>query len=139
MKKTHRTVRLSGGRRIAFLNTSGYPDKEVLKLVRFALEGLDVDRTAVHIKKFGRGSHRGFAYYMVPSISSAPSWCRSLITVRVGGWFGGWREDLVSTTAHEGKHIDYWRVYRRSSGEARARAHERWVLDRYRNSLDNPR
>jgi hypothetical protein len=119
----YKTIRIKGGARVAMKNTSGRPDKEVAKLVQFALAELNVDATAVHVKKFGRGSHIGMAYYHLPGMASAdiPWWCRSLITVRISGHYQTWQQELVNTTAHEGRHIDDYRQPGRYRANKRSR------------------
>ena len=92
-------------------------------------------------------------------IRIAPDWCYPY-----KGWkrhrnsplnhdHQNWQESVVALAAHEGKHIDLsWEyydrnmvsVYRKDVGhytrknhqvEMACEAHERWVLDRYRESL----
>jgi hypothetical protein len=53
-----------------FKNTSRYPENEALELVGFALEGLDHERVAVHLKN-SRHAYRGRAYDGVPGASPA--------------------------------------------------------------------
>lgn len=53
-----------------FKNTSRYPEDEALELVGFALEGLDHERVAVHLKN-SRHAYRGRAYDGVPGSSPA--------------------------------------------------------------------
>lgn len=137
---TYKTIRIKGGARVALKNTSGRDDKEVVKMVRFGLEGMDIGNCAVHFKGWHRtsGANYGRAYYHIPSVNGSgdkiPLWCNYLIVVRNHPGGDAW---IVDTIAHEGRHIEDYRSGRNRRGnpdkrgsEARARA---WAAKRARD------
>lgn len=108
-------------------NTSRYPTEEVRRLVEFAMRGVNTARLEVHVKNAHDTAYRGRAYNGVPSVSSANGkrTVDRLVTIGIGpqekfptvDWgsrryksvpefhLGDWREALVSTAAHEARHI----------------------------------
>jgi hypothetical protein len=139
-------------------NTSRYLDDEVRSLVRFATQGVDMNRVCVNVK----GGHglSARAYDGVPSISNAPRGARYLVTIKIGNGvsypvgpqnrngkapdevgprnrfpfftYGDWREWLVAAAAHEARHIHQYRQgERRSEVDCERFAEE--ALNRYRS------
>jgi hypothetical protein len=124
-----------GWQRIWIRNTSRHPDARVSRLVRFAVDEVDMDRVCVNVKN---GALGGGAYNGVPEISNAPRSADYLVTLRLGNgrerWPLGpinyhfkrpdqagprnrfpffvchdWEEWLVKLAAHEAKHIEQFR------------------------------
>jgi hypothetical protein len=121
--------------RIWIRNTSRHPDDEVMSLVSFATEEIDMDRVCVNVKN---GALGGGAYNGVPEISNAPRAAEYLVTLRLGTgrerWPLGpvnyhfktpeetgprnrfpffvchdWQEWLIKLAAHEAKHIEQFK------------------------------
>lgn len=138
-------------------NTSAHPDEEVRDLVRFATQGIDMDRVCVNVK----GGHglSARAYDSVPSISNAPRRARYLVTIKIGNsvsypvgphnrngkaphevgprnrfpffTYADWREWLVAAAAHEARHIHQYRHGKRRS-ELDCERFAETALTRYR-------
>jgi hypothetical protein len=130
-----------GRQRIWIRNTSRHPDARVTRLVRFAVDAVDMDRVCVNVKN---GALGGGAYNGVPEISNAPRSADYLVTLRLGKgrerWPLGpvnyhfkrpdqagprnrfpffvcrdWEEWLVKLAAHEAMHIEQFRHGHRCS------------------------
>ena len=69
------------------LNTSRYPDSEVVPLVQFALDRFGIDRVGVLVKNCKRG-HSGTAYYRKTYLARSPfatdSRVDHMIAIRIG-------------------------------------------------------
>lgn len=67
-------------------NTSKYPTHIVCSLIKFGCKGVNMDRVMIHVKNTSKGGVAGFAYYGVPSISSARGMVTvdRLVTIRLG-------------------------------------------------------
>ena len=128
----YRIVQVKGCGKVAVKNTSPFPDNVVTDMVRHALQDVNCDQTAIHVKSGSYGG--GFAYYYVPwgykRDVEIPHWVRHLITARSMGKHDGNPAYLVGLIAHEAKHIEEWRERRyrlnkeTRQTEARARAFE---------------
>jgi hypothetical protein len=142
-------------------NTSHYPTDEIRELVRFATADVDMRRVCVNVKN-SRHARRGMAYRGVPGMSNAPKTARYLITIGIGspehfpredGYWnshartngkhrrGGqwpevtiadWREQLITTAAHEAKHIEQFRE-RLPCSEVACEHFAAHMLNRYRS------
>jgi len=141
-------------------NTSRQPDEDVGLLVRFATQGVDMNRVCVNVK--GGRSLSARAYDGVPSISNAPRGARYLVTIKVGTdvrfpvgpynrngqapdevgprnrfpffTYADWREWLVSAAAHEAFHIHQYRHSERRS-EVECERFAEQALNRYRSGF----
>jgi len=127
---THRVIR-TRGQRIAWTNTSGIPDDKIVAAIKFVAAEVDLNRTVVHVKKFGRGTSDGCAYGYIPSIANLDGlkrreW-RYLITVRDYGGF----LNTLHTLAHEAKHIEQYRERKLQRREQRSNAFAAWVTERW--------
>ncbi len=137
-------------------NTSRYPTVEIERLVRFAAKGIGTSRVEVHVKNSTR-VFAGRAWHNIGrnSVVNVADYIDDLIVVRVGPpaefpiefsyprlktapkyTMRGWKEAVVSVTAHELYHIKQRRTGKRAS-EVKA---ERWALKRleeYRTSYNS--
>ena len=134
-------------------NTSRYPTPEVVRLVDFATDDVDMRRVCVNVKNSRSRAYAGSAYLGVPAISNAPPDTEYLVTIRIGPpelfpvvperrkrapaiEVACWREALVTVAAHEAHHIhQYRRGLPRS--EVACERFDAWILERYRASRAN--
>jgi hypothetical protein len=140
---------------LAFRNETGYPDDEVERLVRFALDDLELRRTVKVRVSYTRLSTARKLYggpYVYGATGVAGS---SGMALRIGrpddfpvpwrdrrpkqtgtvGILADWREALVAIAAHEGKHVEGYHRRGWEGGQAeedRCDAYARRVLRQYR-------
>lgn len=138
-RKKHKVLRVTGGK-VAYTNTSAYPDKALDAALRALAKDLDIDGVVFHFKASGEGRRAGNAYQYLPSImnhTGLPAYRWRYLAV-VSDW-GGWAETL-HTLAHEAKHTDHYRhgTHRRGTKrkpnygrEAACDAFADWWLAKY--------
>lgn len=134
-------------------NRSDYPTDEVRRIIKFAVQDVDMKLVCVNVKNNRQFSGTGYAYDGVPDISNAPPTACYLITLRIGSpdrfpvaphkrhpgagvrfperGYADWREALLFFAAHEAKHIEQYREGLPAS-EVRADHFAAHMLDRYR-------
>lgn len=107
MSRLHDIIRVTGGGRVAYTNTSTIPDLLLVAEIRALAKEIDLDGVIVHAKKNGeRRRSAGYAYDGIPGMANldglAPARWQYLIVVTDCG-------DWVDTLAHEAKHIEQFR------------------------------
>jgi hypothetical protein len=158
--KSHPPTPAGVGLETVIDNTSRYPDAEVIPLVEFAIEGIDMRGVHIKIKNRSRGVS-GTAYRAVPEIARVAPDMLYLAIVRIGppesfpvaehryGYtepgprnqfplitLADWQEGLVGTAAHEAMHIQQYKSGW-SRSELQTSWHEAEALERYRQ--ESPR
>jgi hypothetical protein len=128
----HRVLRLRGGRRVAYTNTSRYTDAQLVAALRHLQHHVNLDRTIVHFKAGGSRATCGTMYAGLPWMTNTAGLVRHqwryLIVVTDTGWYG-----TLNTLAHEAKHVEQYRegTYRRWGREPAASAFARWWAQLY--------
>lgn len=140
MKRKHKIIRTKG-QRIALMNTSPIPDKEIIAAIKFVANEIDLDATVVHFKKMGeRRRTYGRAYYHIPYEANMNGldlmeWSFLIIVTDHG--HGKLTTDVMNTLGHEAKHIEQFRrgTLRREKKarncEAQACAFGSWMAERW--------
>jgi hypothetical protein len=125
-KRKHRIVRVTGGR-VAVMNTSTVPNRDIDRALRWLAKEVDLDRVIVHVKRHGRNRWSlGMAYREIPweaNLNGLHPWeWDYLITVTDKAFFG--------TLAHEAKHVEQFRE-KLSISELRCNRFADWASEKY--------
>lgn len=132
-------------------NQSAYADREVARLIEFALDLVGAPPgVAVHVRGNRKDALRGMAYDGIPTLARVPASCRYLVTLRIGPaarfpalfhchglrslqplHLASWQEALLYGCAHEFRHLRQFEGHLRRS-ELDAERFARYALLRFR-------
>lgn len=147
-KRTHKIIR-TGGQKIALMNTSRIPDKEIVEAIKFVAKEIDLNKVVIHFKKDSdRARRAGRAYYAIPEIANMNGlkrWEWRYLIIVADGFKSTVTHSVMDTLGHEAKHIEQHRrgILRREKRnrncEAQCNAFGGWIADIWEEHRDRMR